>query len=288
MVNGITFNEQLNTSADFAHFQNVFLNGSNGVTKGCGISQANGNVYIQKGYFVVCGRFVRVTGVEEIASPDVASGQLYCTVVFEVNLANINTEEEFTQGYFRTLTNVSAYPSLEQQDLDDGGTLYQMPWCQYIKQPSGISNFRDLRNIIDMQTIWKAVSDQNGEYKGEFDGYFANQKAVILQMIQDLESQSYVKLSDARAVTKVTLKATDWTGASAPYSQTVMEASITADMEPILVRALADGATEAAQEAYGRAFAIIALGTGETEAGKATFKVYKKPTTDCTVGLKGV
>ena len=47
MIRGITFAEQLNTSADFAHFQNTFLNKANGVTKGCGISTAENNVYVQ-------------------------------------------------------------------------------------------------------------------------------------------------------------------------------------------------------------------------------------------------
>ena len=35
MVNGITFSEQLITSANFAHFMYTFLNHANGITKGC-------------------------------------------------------------------------------------------------------------------------------------------------------------------------------------------------------------------------------------------------------------
>lgn len=89
-------------------------------------------------------------------------------------------------------------------------------------------------------------------------------------------------------VTEVTLTADGWTGGSAPFSQTVAVSGATADLEPILVGALADGAGVAAQKAYAKAFGIISSGTATLGNGTATFKVYKKPSTDCKIGLKGV
>lgn len=85
----------------------------------------------------------------------------------------------------------------------------------------------------------------------------------------------------------VTLKASNWIGSSIPYSQTVTVPDITADDNPLLVRNLADGASESEQKAYNAAFSIIISGTGTTANGSVTFKVYKKPTIDITVGLKG-
>ena len=84
----------------------------------------------------------------------------------------------------------------------------------------------------------------------------------------------------------VTLTATGWTGSAAPYVQTAAAAGILATDNPSLVSMLADGASEAVQKAYAKAFGIIASGTGSTGDGTATFKVYKKPATDITVGLK--
>ena len=133
MVIGITFDKCLLTSRQHAHFQKLFLNNTDGVTKGCQVSQSGNNVYIQKGFFVISGRFMEVTGVETIQTPTVTSGTLYCKTICEIDLSKVNTESDFTQGYFKTLTSASGYPSLIQEDLDNDGTIYQMPFCQYTK-----------------------------------------------------------------------------------------------------------------------------------------------------------
>lgn len=88
--------------------------------------------------------------------------------------------------------------------------------------------------------------------------------------------------------TEVTLTVSGWTGSAAPYSQTIEVAGATEEMEAILVNALSPGANLDTQKAYTKAFGIISSGTAELGNGTATFKVYKKPATDCTVGLKGV
>ena len=89
-------------------------------------------------------------------------------------------------------------------------------------------------------------------------------------------------------VTLLALAADAWTGDEAPYEQTVAVEGVTAEDNPMLVSALEDGADLATQKAYSKAFGILAAGTGTTEDGSVTFKVYKKPATDITVGLKGV
>lgn len=293
MVNGITFSEQLTTSADFAHFQNTFLNRSNGVTKGCGISHADGNVYVQKGYFVIAGRFVRVVGVETIPTPDVLSGQLYCKVAFEVDLTKVNTPEEFGQGYFRVLSSADGYPALTQEDLDADGTLYQMPWCQFVKGVDGIHEFRDLREILNLESIWAAVARQNTEYKGEFDAYFANQRAVVEQMIKELEGQGYVKVKDYDAdmakiqgTADITLPAAGWSNA-APYKQTVQVPGVLATDVPIIGLSIADGAT--AEDVKLQAKAWGCVDRAVTGDGTITFYCYNKlPAVDFTVQAKGV
>lgn len=89
-------------------------------------------------------------------------------------------------------------------------------------------------------------------------------------------------------VIEVTLTVSGWSGSSAPYSQSVSVSDVSADDNPILVSVLADGATADTQKAYNKAFGIVSSGTAATANGSITFKVYKKPTIDVTVGLRGV
>lgn len=87
---------------------------------------------------------------------------------------------------------------------------------------------------------------------------------------------------------EVTFLTSGWEGESAPYTQTVEVEGMKAEYEPILVRALSKEATSEEKDAYDKAFGIISSGTGETGEGTVTFRVFKKPETDCKVALKGV
>ena len=89
-------------------------------------------------------------------------------------------------------------------------------------------------------------------------------------------------------VAEVTLTAAGWTGSAAPYTQTITVSGATEDMEAMVVSALEEGAAEAVQKSYNKAFGIVASGTASLGEGTATFKVYKKPVTDIKIGLKGV
>lgn len=88
-------------------------------------------------------------------------------------------------------------------------------------------------------------------------------------------------------VTELTLTVAGWEGGG-PFVQMVSVPGVAADMEPLLVSALPDDADAAAQKAYTKAFGIISCGTATVGNGTVIFKAYKKPATDCKVGLKGV
>lgn len=105
-----------------------------------------------------------------------------------------------------------------------------------------------------------------------------------------LNNDFYVKTEVERLdhVALAVLPASGWTGSSAPFTQTVSVEGAKERRDARLVSVLADGASLETQKAYMKAFSIISSGTGALGDGVATFKVYKKPTTDITVGLLGV
>ena len=88
-------------------------------------------------------------------------------------------------------------------------------------------------------------------------------------------------------VIQVTLTASGWTGSSVPYSQTVSNSAISADYDYEIVSQIGADVNESTAKAYNKAFGIICSGPAATSAnGSATFKVFKKPSTDITIGLK--
>lgn len=105
-----------------------------------------------------------------------------------------------------------------------------------------------------------------------------------------LNNDFYVKTEVERLdhVALAVLPASGWTGSSAPFTQTVSVEGAKENRDARLVSVLADGASLETQKAYMKAFSIISSGTGALGDGVATFKVYKKPATDITVGLLGV
>ena len=153
MINGITFDEQTITAANMAHFMNVFSGHQNGVTQGCEITSDANNLYIAPGYFLIHGRQVQIVGTQTVPLEHVDSGALYCLVVFEIDLTKTNTETSFLQGTIRTLTSASAYPAPTQEDLDDGGTVYQYPLARYHVTSSGVDNFTDRTGSVDVDWI---------------------------------------------------------------------------------------------------------------------------------------
>lgn len=130
------------------------------------------------------------------------------------------------------------------------------------------------------------------------DGEYVMQTTTNLGLKKP-ETNEYVNIEDfnynadlidklGAPVKEVVLTAAGWIGSSVPYMQTVAAPGATQDSEAIVVSALADGATEATQKAYSKAFGIVVSGTASLGNGTATFKVYKKPVTDIKIGLKGV
>ena len=121
------------------------------------------------------------------------------------------------------------------------------------------------------------------EFTVEINQWTRETDADGAEMAKDIEkllnNDFYLKTELERMdhVALAVLPASGWTGSSAPYIQTVS-----------LVCVLADGASLEVQKAYMKAFSLISSGTGVLGEGVATFKVYKKPATDITVGLLGV
>lgn len=161
-VRGITFDKQVLKSEDHAHEVNYYYQGDVGVTKGCEVTEnVDGNLVIAGGYFIICGRLVAVDGNHIVTVPEVLSGTKYRILVFEIDLTEVNTTSVFNQGAFKILESDSGYPTLTQQDLTNGGTLYQMEFARFTTSVSGNASLSEANKpLLDMSKYVQRTSPE--------------------------------------------------------------------------------------------------------------------------------
>lgn len=140
-------------------------------------------------------------------------------------------------------------------------------------------------------TKWSRETNADGDEMGrDMEKVFNNtiyNKAQTEKNKKEIERNAAL-IKQEKHVTIVTLTAVGWQEKNGLYIQTVSVPGAEEDMDPVLCSALADEADAEARKAYKKAFGIISSGSGIVKAGTATFKVDKKPATDCMVGLRGV
>lgn len=166
MIRGITFDDQMFYSKDFAHFQHFFLNSDSGITKGCAVTHDVTTVTIGKGYFIAHGRLMCIEEAESvIASQGFASG--YNRIVYEIDLSKENSITDFRQGYIKVLNS----ETLTQEDLDNGGNVFQFPFCHFQWSGSAITSFSVDAAVLDSVRV-KTYTAQVGTAWMNKTGYY--------------------------------------------------------------------------------------------------------------------
>jgi len=185
-IRGITFSKQVVSSNDDAHIYKILLGGRQGKTKGCNMTFGTDDIYISPGYFFVANRLVEISSIETVSTP-VTTGTTYHRLVFEVDLSKTNANTEFNQGYFKVLSSAAGYPSITQEDLEDGGNIYQLPFAKFTKSVSGIGSFvSELETIrYTNESLYIYVSSASGD-DGTGDGTAEKPYATIQKAIDTL------------------------------------------------------------------------------------------------------
>ena len=154
MIRAVTFDKQHIKSEDAAHSNNVAVGGSVGRSRGCDITFASNAITVSDGCFYVCGRLLRIEGDTTFPIDSISSGKFYCSLVYTVDLTLANTEDEFWQGRMELIKNEEHYPTLVQEDLDNGGEVYQLEFARFVQLPAGVEEFKDvLKNVIGIANL---------------------------------------------------------------------------------------------------------------------------------------
>lgn len=161
MLKGQVFANQLFENQIFALFINTFTNGKNGVSNNyknsMALSYSGSNVTIGTGACLIQGRFL-----EEDTATTISAGtdNVYCKLVIEIDLDKSNTTDEFNQGYYKILKNSSAYPALTQTNIvKNNAGVYQYELARFRTSSSGITDFTDMRNFIDFDSIYDEIEE---------------------------------------------------------------------------------------------------------------------------------
>lgn len=192
-IQGITFSKQLVSSDDDAHIYKVLLNGRKGKTKGCTMTYANDDIYIANGYFFAANRLVKIASMETVTTPVVTTGTTYCRLVFEIDLTKTNTNTTFEQGSFKILSSSTNYPEITQEDLEDGGNVYQLPFARFTKTVSGIGSFvselEEIGHAQENETIYVATSGSDAAGDGTEGKPFATIQHALDSISKDLANR---------------------------------------------------------------------------------------------------
>ena len=272
---GITFDHCNVTSADDAHYHKTFLNGVDGITKGCEVSYSGRAITISKGYFIISGRFVKIVGDETVTVDEniVSGGVLYGRLVYEIDLSKTNTVSEFNQGAFKVLTNSSSaagYPSVRQDDLDNGGTVYQMPFAKLTINSTGISQLVAEISRIDFNSLYTELRKVQSEYSSVIDEY-----------VEELKNQGFITQAAYHADNTpeiINIAISDWVYASVgKWYYAVKECTKASASSYCLlhIKAIADN-TKEAKRAADKAFSYI-YSDPIVEDGRIIFRAWAKP-----------
>ena len=156
MLAGYTYDSQLFTSEAFRKFQNEFIDGNCGVLDGMSVTTTNTTATIADGWAIIKGGLLREQGGTTLS----LTNNGYYIVALQIDLSQTNTETDFNQGSLVALRGTNDYPTLVQQDLTDGGTMYQMGLAKFQKTDNGISNFEDIRPNLNWTSLYTKYAQE--------------------------------------------------------------------------------------------------------------------------------
>ena len=157
MIRGHVCEHQVFSNDAFALYMATVFNKKSGVIKGCQVSNTTNTVSVSEGYLWIKGRPIQIIGTE---TKNVDNDSSYCKFVCEVDLSKENTETELNQVSTKIIKSSTEYPSLTQEDLTDGGMVYQFPFAQFKTTNGNITEFKSLVENIDYESIYKLIQEK--------------------------------------------------------------------------------------------------------------------------------
>lgn len=162
LFTGITFPQQKVTPSDDAAIRKAAL--ADSILSGCALSYAGSTLTMGPGLLLGCGRQFRHTAVQNWAVTGATSG--YARLVLTIDTTRASTKDSFDQ-VVDTIEYASAldgFLQLQQDDINEAGTIYQMAVCVVSLGAGGITGMVQTlpRSAIKAAWLWNLVD--NGDF----------------------------------------------------------------------------------------------------------------------------
>lgn len=124
-----------------------------GFITGCGLSYFGTTLTMDEGILLICGRMCRHTMIENWSFTDANSG--FARLVLTADMTRTATKQEFDQvnPSVEYAATVDGFSQLEQSDINEGGTIYQMVVCIVSLGSGGITGIVEQAPKLNGETI---------------------------------------------------------------------------------------------------------------------------------------
>ena len=202
MIKGYVFSNQLASNEVDSMVFRKMLDYNDGVLNGMTLSNTTTTITVGAGNIMVAGRPIGVIGSETVtAGTDTA----YCKLVVEIDLSQTATVSTFEQVTFKIIKSTTSYPEVTQEDMDNGGNVYQVALAQFRTTSNGITDFVDIRPMLDFNAIYTQINERVGELIDELE-----------QELQDVEAGSAYVLTTTYNADKATFQKKITIGSTTP------------------------------------------------------------------------
>lgn len=176
MIKGYVFSNQLASNDIDSMIFRKMLDNNNGILNGFEITNTATTITIGEGNILIAGRPVGVVGSETVtAGTDVA----YCKLVLEIDLTQQATPTTFEQASFKIIKSTTAYPEVTQENMDEGGNIYQVELARFRTTINGITEFQVTAEQLDYNAMQTQMKEQ-----------FEEKLAILEEELRNVESGS--------------------------------------------------------------------------------------------------
>lgn len=145
-----------------------FIIGQNGIATGATVTSEGALLlHIDSGWGVIKGRIFSITA-ESISATPSTSGTVKGRLILQIDITNTTNPIEFVTQAAATL------PALQQEDINNAGTIFQLPIATYDVNEVAISNLQMVAPVVE------AIKGRIDSAQSAADTALNNQKSVVL------------------------------------------------------------------------------------------------------------